>query len=67
MDLHWVRQHISIPLRIGGLRQHLPLRERRFRMFAIIAAAVSAPLAQFAEGALLAASVYAASRGKARQ
>lgn len=36
-------------------------------MFSLIAAAISAPLAQFAEGALLAATVYAASRGKARQ
>lgn len=33
-------------------------------MFAAIAAAIAAPLAQFAEGALLAASVYLASRGK---
>ncbi len=34
-------------------------------MFAIIAAAVGTPLAQFAEGALLAASVYLVSRGAA--
>ena len=34
------------------------------RVFALIAAAVGVPLAQFAEGALLAASVYLVSRGK---
>ena len=33
-------------------------------MFALIAATVSVPLAQFAEGALLAASVYLVSQGK---
>lgn len=36
-------------------------------MFTIISAAISVPLAQFAEGALLAASVYLVSRGKERQ
>lgn len=36
-------------------------------MFAVIAAAVGAPLGQFAEGALLAASVYLVCRGKERQ
>jgi len=34
-------------------------------MLTIIAAAVGAPLAQFAEGALLAASCYLVSRGAA--
>ena len=33
-------------------------------MFSLIAAAVSVPLAQFAEGAMLAVSVYLASRKK---
>ena len=36
-------------------------------MFALLASVVSVPLAQFAEGALLAATVYAASRGKDRR
>lgn len=33
-------------------------------MFSILAAAIAAPLAQFAEGAMLAVSIYLASRGK---
>ena len=33
-------------------------------MFSLIAAAVSVPFAQFAEGAMLAVSVYLVSRGK---
>ena len=36
-------------------------------MFSLIAAAVSVPLAQFTEGAMLAVSVYLVSRGKERQ
>lgn len=36
-------------------------------MFTIISAAISVPLAQFAEGALLAASVYLASRREKRR
>lgn len=36
-------------------------------MFSLIAAAVGAPLAQFAEGAMLAVSVYLVSRGKKEQ
>lgn len=36
-------------------------------LFSLIAAAVTVPLAQFAEGALLAATVYAAGRGKERR
>ena len=35
-------------------------------MFSLIAAAVGAPLAQFAEGAMLAVSVYLVSRRKER-
>ena len=41
--------------------------ERRDCMFSLLAAAISAPLAQLAEGALLAATVYAASRSKDRR
>ena len=37
------------------------------RMFALLASAVSVPLAQFAEGAMLAVSVYLVSRGKERR
>ena len=33
-------------------------------MFSIFAAAIAAPLAQFAEGAMLAVSIYLASRGQ---
>lgn len=36
-------------------------------MFTMISAAISVSLAQFAEGALLAASVYLVSRGKERR
>ena len=36
-------------------------------MFSLIAAAVSVPLAQFAEGAMLAVSVYLVSREKERR
>lgn len=36
-------------------------------MFSLIAASVSVPLAQFAEGAMLAVSVYLVSRGKERR
>ena len=36
-------------------------------MFALLASAVSVPLAQFAEGAMLAVSVYLESRGKKQQ
>lgn len=40
-------------------------RKEDFGMFTLIAAAVGVPLTQFAEGALLAASVYLVSRGAA--
>ena len=36
-------------------------------MFSLIAAAVSVPFAHFAEGAMLAVSVYLASRDKGRR
>ena len=36
-------------------------------MFALLASAISVPLAQFAEGAMLAVSVYLVSRGKERR
>ena len=36
-------------------------------MFSLITAAVGVPLAQFAEGAMLAVSVYLVSRGKKQQ